>query len=254
MAMSRSPRNVDMTVVTSSGAEVPMAPMVSPMTVSLTPSARALETAPPTAARRPRRPRPCRRPGAALGAAAAGRWPPHPCRLGLGHVGCLPTADPHHTGRVSDSSQPEDPSAQAGERAVDREQEEQERCRSHRGKVEPERRPLERDGHEQGAQARINRILTRLVPTMFPTARPGLPLTAASIPIASSGTLTTGAVSVQPYIPSRCTRNTVRSCVSMEALPRSGSRRRISWPMRCSHPTAPSSPCSTGQPEVAGSA
>src|SRR4029453_18353368 len=47
-ARSRSPRKVDTMVVTSSGAEVPMATIVRPTIASLTPSVLALATAPST--------------------------------------------------------------------------------------------------------------------------------------------------------------------------------------------------------------
>jgi hypothetical protein len=44
--MSRSPRMLAITEVANSGSEVPIATMVSPITNSLTPSARAAATAP----------------------------------------------------------------------------------------------------------------------------------------------------------------------------------------------------------------
>src|SRR5262245_48698243 len=55
-------------------------------------------------------------------------------------------------------------------------------------------------GSSAALRPRISNRLTRLVPTMFPTARPALPPRAAPIPTASSGTLVPIETTVSPII------------------------------------------------------
>src|SRR5262245_51073522 len=53
-------------------------------------------------------------------------------------------------------------------------------------------------GRISALNPRMKRMLTRLVPTMLPTARPGLPCRTASTPTASSGRLVPSATTVRP--------------------------------------------------------
>jgi hypothetical protein len=83
---------------------------------------------------------------------------------------------------------------------------------------------------------RISRTLMRLAPTTLPTARPGLPRTAASIPIASSGTLVPRDTTVRPIIMGRMPSQDARLVPA---------RRSISAPM-----TSATSPPATSSQSV----
>jgi hypothetical protein len=153
IARSRSPRNVETSVVTNSGAVVPIATMVRPMTVSLTPSAWAI-SAPPTRSWAPMRM------AATLdhelndesneGGPAFGR-PSHVARADGVRVSSARVED---AARVDDAPQQQEDAVRRAEDAVARQRVEDQRGDHHRRQVEPQRPPLEATGTSRAARPR----------------------------------------------------------------------------------------------------
>jgi hypothetical protein len=167
MAMSRSPRTVDTSVVTSSGAPVPMATTVRPMIASLTSRSGNLDGAIDEQLSSHDDDRDPGHQGQHVEhrstSAASGGWDrlrgvPRSNRLRL------LAARPEDAGGVGDPGKAQHDPVHPGQAAVERQQPQRQAGRSHGGQVEPKRQAFKGDGPDRSAETQDEQDVDQVGP------------------------------------------------------------------------------------------